>query len=152
MSQIRRRMAEPMNREPWTLNYAIRNTTYDIRESIYELLRTKLSKNYAKQTQFRESSNEHNYLLYKGISKFYPAGGAKKQTQFKPNQSLSCLSRVYRGERTCTELRRSSRMGQFPKCQNERKIGCIHISKKYNVLIRKVLDSQTNFVVKNGLY
>jgi hypothetical protein len=40
----------------------------------------------------------------------------------------------------------------FFKGQNERKIGCIHISKKYNVLIRKVLDSQTNFVVKNGLY
>ncbi len=40
----------------------------------------------------------------------------------------------------------------FFKCQNERKIGCVHISKKYNVLNRKVLDSQTYFVVKNGLY
>jgi len=42
---------------------------------------------YAKQSQFRESSNERKYLLYKGLSKFYPAGGAKKQTQFKPNQT-----------------------------------------------------------------
>jgi len=49
----------------------------------------------------------------------------KKQTQFKPN---------------------------FFKGQNERKIGCIHISKKYNVLIRKVLDYQIYFIVKNGLY
>ena len=40
----------------------------------------------------------------------------------------------------------------FFKAQNERKIGCIHISKKYNVLIRKVLGSQTYFVVKNRLY
>ncbi len=55
----------------------------------------------------------------------------KKQTQNKPNLA---------------------RRRRIPKCQNERKIGCIHISKKYNVLIRKVLDSQTNFVVKNGLY
>jgi len=37
-----------------------------------------------------------------------PPSGPKKQTQFKPN---------------------------FFKGQNERKIGCIHISKKYNVLI-----------------
>ncbi len=56
--------------------------------------------------------------------------------------------------KACPELvpKVRSRMGQFPKCQNELKIGCIHISKKYNVLIRKVLDSQTYFVVKNGSY
>ncbi len=92
MSQIRCRMAETTNYEQCTTRYeirntryAIRNTTYDIRESIYELLRTKLSEKYAKQTQFPKSSNERKYLLYKGISNFYPAGGAKKQTQFKPN-------------------------------------------------------------------
>jgi len=32
----------------------------------------------------RRIANEHKYLLHKGLSKFYPAGGAKKQTQFKP--------------------------------------------------------------------
>ncbi len=42
---------------------------------------------FNKQSQFRESPNEHKYLLYKGLSNFYPAGGAKKQTQFKPNQT-----------------------------------------------------------------
>ncbi len=83
---------------------------------------------FNKQSQFRESLNERKYLLYKDLSKFYPAGGAKKQTQFKPNQT------------------------QSQKSQNERKIGCIHISKKYNVLIRKVLANQTYFVVKNELY
>ncbi len=40
---------------------------------------------YAKQTQFPKGQNERKYLLYKGLSNFYPAGGAKKQTQFKPN-------------------------------------------------------------------
>ncbi len=66
MSQIRRRMAE-------TLNYAIRNTTYDIRESIYELLRTKLSKNYTKQTQFKPNFKKAkmniNLTLTKGYRK-----------------------------------------------------------------------------------
>ena len=42
---------------------------------------------YAKQTQFTKCPNLHKFLLYKGLSKFYPAGGAKKQTQFKPNQT-----------------------------------------------------------------
>jgi len=42
---------------------------------------------YAKQTQFPKKSNERKYLFNKGLQKFYPAGGAKKQTQFKPNQT-----------------------------------------------------------------
>jgi hypothetical protein len=65
-----------------------------------------------------------NSLIIKIYQNFIPLAGQKN----KPNQT------------------------QSQKSQNERKIGCIHISKKYNVLIRKVLDSQTNFVVKNGLY
>jgi hypothetical protein len=35
----------------------------------------------------RRIANERKYLLYKGLSNFYPAGGAKKQTQFKPNSN-----------------------------------------------------------------
>jgi len=68
------------------------------RNTIYELLRTKLSEKYAKQTQFPKDQNELNFVLHKGLQKSYPAGGAKKQTQFKPNQT------------------------QFPKSQNERKL------------------------------
>ncbi len=161
----------------------------------YALLRSRhlyncreVSTNHAffnKQSQFPGYSNERKLTNNKDLSKFYPAGGAKKQTQFKPNSNpiterVKLMQSVYlqrimkknaaKGyekqtqnkpnsnpnkacpERIYTELRRSSRMGQFPKCQNERKIGCIHISKKYNALIRKVLDSQTYFVVKNRLY
>ena len=44
---------------------------------------------YAKQTQFPKGQNERKLLIHKGLSKFYPAGGAKKQTQFKPNQTQS---------------------------------------------------------------
>ncbi len=51
---------------------------------------------FNKQSQFRESSNERKYLLYKGLSNFIPLAGYKN----KPNQS------------------------QFPKVQNELKIAC----------------------------
>jgi hypothetical protein len=40
--------------------------------------------NYAKQTQFPKGQNGRKHLLYKGLSNFYPAGGAKKQTQTNP--------------------------------------------------------------------
>ncbi len=62
------------------------------------------------------------------------------------------LQKDYENEPLSGPKKTNPKQTQFPKCQNERKIGCIHISKKYNVLIRKVLDSQTNFFVKNGLY
>ncbi len=35
----------------------------------------------------RRIANERKHLLYKGLSNFHPAGGAKKQTQFKPKQT-----------------------------------------------------------------
>ena len=100
-----------------------------------------------KQTQNKPNSNpiaERVKLMQsvylQRIMKKIAAKGYEKQSQNKPNSNPI---------KACPER---SRMGQFSKYQNERKIGCIHISKKYNVLIRKVLGSQTYFVVKNELY
>ena len=39
---------------------------------------------FNKQSQFRESSNEHKYLLYRGLSNLYPAGGAKNKPNSNP--------------------------------------------------------------------
>ena len=39
--------------------YAASNTLYELRSTNYELQRTKNKQNYAKQTQFADSPNEH---------------------------------------------------------------------------------------------
>ncbi len=39
---------------------------------------------FNKQTQFPKSSNERKYLLYKELSNFYPAGGAKNKPNSNP--------------------------------------------------------------------
>ncbi len=82
MSQIRRRMAETMNYELWTMYHALRNTpefTPDVsslaflsgatvqRNTIYEILRTNLSENYAKQTQFSGCPNERKLTNNNGL-------------------------------------------------------------------------------------
>ncbi len=67
MSQIRRRMAETIKQcrsrrfASGEIRRLMAETTIHAsreRNTIYELLRTKLSKNYAKQTQFPKKSNE----------------------------------------------------------------------------------------------
>ncbi len=90
MSQIRCRMAETTNYEQCTTRYEIRNTRYAIRNtSICPLqLSRALYKSptfYAKQTQFPRGQNERKLNFNNELYKYYPAGGAKKQTQFKPN-------------------------------------------------------------------
>ena len=86
--------------QTWTTIYAIRDTQYAIRASaLYNCRESSTNRPfYAKQTQITKCPNLYKNLLYKGLSKFYPAGGAQKQTQFKPNQT------------------------QFQKSQNERKL------------------------------
>ncbi len=89
---------------------------------------------FNKQSQFRESSNERKYLLYKGLSNFYPAGGAKKQTQFKPNQTQSPKSpnerklNFNKGLQKKRHFRSPKKQTQFKpnffKGQNERKLIC----------------------------
>ncbi len=39
---------------------------------------------FNKQTQFRESSNERKYLLYKGLSNFIPLAGYKNKPNSNP--------------------------------------------------------------------
>jgi len=97
---------------------------------------------------FRNGRNERKLNFNKGLQKKRLFSIPKNkpnsnpiQTQSKPVLSAPVLSKVEGVE-----------WANFFKGQNERKIGCIHISKKYNVLIRKLLDSQTYFVVKNRLY
>ena len=59
-----------MNHELWTMYHEIRNTLNATetscatvqRNTIYEILRTNFSKNYAKQTQFPKKSNELKVL------------------------------------------------------------------------------------------
>jgi len=72
--------------------YAVRYTSFcRLLSFVYRLYSTlvesplQINPFYAKQTQFSGCTNECKYLLYKGLSNFYPACGAKKQTQFKPN-------------------------------------------------------------------
>ncbi len=85
---------------------------------------------------FQNDQMNVSNIITSNYKNYIPLAGQKNKPNSNPNKA-------------CPER---SRMGQFPKYQNERKIGCIHISKKYNVLIRKVLDSQTYFVVKNRLH
>ena len=42
---------------------------------------------YAKQTQFPKGQNERKFTNNNELSNLYPAGGAKKQTQFKPGHA-----------------------------------------------------------------
>jgi len=53
-----------LNVQPNT-KYASRFTLHDKLNTIYEILRTKLSAKNAKQTQFSKKSNECKYLYYK---------------------------------------------------------------------------------------
>ncbi len=83
--------------------------------------------------------NVNLYVIedYENKTAFRPKKTNPKQTQFrKAKMNLKSLAKKS-GHNRSAEIT---------------KIGCVHISKKYNVLIRKFLDSQTNFVVKNGLY
>ena len=70
----------------------------------------------------------------------------KKQSQNKPNSNPNKAN--FRNAKMNVKL--LAKKSGHTRSAEITKIGCVHISKKYNVLIRKVLDSQTNFVVKNG--
>ena len=65
-----------MNHELWqyTTQYAIRNTQYEQSPSTFVENPLQINPFYAKQTQFPKGQNERKHLLYKGLSKFYPAG------------------------------------------------------------------------------
>ncbi len=81
MSQIRRRMAETMNYEQCTKNYEHRPPH---KPPIQPNLSINYDINYAKQTQFPKSSNERIYLLYKGLSNFFPLAGYKNKPNSNP--------------------------------------------------------------------
>jgi len=68
---------------------------HEIRDTLHDSRFTKFSSTsvedslqigpfYAKQSQFRESSNERKYLLYKGLSNFIPLSAQKNKPNSNP--------------------------------------------------------------------
>jgi hypothetical protein len=50
----------------------------------YELLRTNLSENYAKQTQFTKCPNEHKLIYNNELCNFCQSDESQKQSQTNP--------------------------------------------------------------------
>ncbi len=82
---------------------------------------------FNKQSQFRESSNEHKYLLYKGLSNFYPAGGAKNKPNSNPNKpnlrkaKMIVNSLIAKDYRKKEDFKVRKNKPNFQNAKNERK-------------------------------
>jgi len=65
---------------------------------LQRIMKKNAAKGYEKQSQYKPNffkcQNERKYLYHKGLSKFYPAGGPKKQTQTNPILKISVLNLV----------------------------------------------------------
>ncbi len=85
---------------------------------------------FNKQSQFRESSNEHKYLLYKGLSNFYPAGGEKNKPNSNPIKANFRKAKMIVNSLIAKDYRKKDDFSvrknkpNFQNAKNERKLIC----------------------------
>ena len=90
---------------------------------IYELLRTKLSKNYAKQTQFQKKSNDvnpYNTTEYERRRDWTLGENKPNSNPIKPNLRKAQMNRSYvktTNYEQKTMNYANNKQTQFPKCQ-----------------------------------
>jgi hypothetical protein len=82
---------------------------------------------FNKQSQFRESSNERKYLLYKGLSNFIPLAGQKNKPNSNPNKpncqkdQMNVKSLITKDYRKNDAFAVSENKPNFQNAKNERK-------------------------------
>ncbi len=85
---------------------------------------------FNKQSQFRESSNERKYLLYKGLSNIIPLAGQKNKPNSNPikpnfqNAKMNINSIITKDYRKKDDFAVRKNKPNFQNAKNERKLIC----------------------------